>query len=178
MVGEFLNTGGECELESRERSQGRSRTEIGECKTDLIRTLIEKLIQFVIRCSRFGTANELIEVREVLMHPDVNELILHVADVYAPRTGMNETRCRVLVDDLLGIVAIDGFVITLKCISHRPAAREGERYHGTWFDGVMLKFEHILGIGERIRVSIGRFFDWFDANGFSSVRTIVFCNRG
>ena len=73
------------------------------------------LIQFVLVDIRtLASADEVIELGEVFVHPNVYVLILNLANVHLPRARVNETGGSGPMDLLGCIVTVDRFVVVLE----------------------------------------------------------------
>lgn len=119
-------------------------------QADLIRALNDMLIQFVLVDIRtLVIADEAIEMSEVFVHPNVNVLILNLANVHLPRARMDETGGSGPVNLLGCIVTVVRFVVV----------------HGTWLHSVMLQFEDMFVVGQRIRMGIFGLLDGFSRKG-------------
>ena len=62
---------------------------------------------------RFGRIDEIVQMSEILVHPNVYILILHVANMYSPRTSMDETGRRMLFEFVRSIITVDRLVFIL-----------------------------------------------------------------
>ena len=76
------------------------------------------LIQFVlVAIQTLASTDQIIELGEVLVHPNVYVLILNLANVHLPRARMNETGGGGAMNFLRRIITVDRFVIVLNATS-------------------------------------------------------------
>ena len=74
---------------------------------------MEMFIQSSVEIVRFRRMKKIVQMSEILIHPDMYVLILHISNVYSPRTSMDETRRRMLFELVRRVIAIDRFVFIL-----------------------------------------------------------------